>query len=788
MTWPGRSLVEALDCRRHRRRPRRHALPAAVGDRPGADRGVGGPARGASAPPRPRDAAHARSPRPRRPTIPGLGSLYRGGRDPSRHGPGQDGGLRRLHAGRHRHGAHAGVRRAGGRRAVTRRARRGLRRRDLGRLRHLRRAATAPSSSSIPRSASASGRRCPPTPSPARAYANGAAARLGRDAHLRRLRRQRHAAGHRRAGQPDGAINLTAIATPMAAPRAGHAVAAAHFPDGDGAILFGGLAAGLDRPGRRAARGPDVRRLRRRPAPRTATAPPPRRMPNGDVLILGGTDDGRRGPQRHRHHADHPGADGDAAADALSAPRAGHTATLTGNDLVVCGGADAAGTVQRQLRHPRHHHLRAQATVPLAHAAPGQSSRSCSRPATSSSPAASAPTAPRSRRSRSIRRSAPCRSCPTSPSTSSASPSASSARRWSACGWRARSSCARSSRRWRRSAASASSALERLGKRIVFALERRAVPRRCTSWSPGACRWSAGAGAEDPRQGRAGRVRLLVGHADPDRGVVEEARLAARGARAGGAGRARPRRPRAARRRRTTRSREAVTAREPHAQAHAHRSAPLLAASATPTPTRSCTARKLSPVALTQRLDERGDRAAARGDRSRCCGEWTDKLRAESATKFPEKVTAFRDEIAVHGKYRQPCPVCGKPVQRIRYAENETNYCAALPDRRQAARRSRAVAAAARRLAAVARRDGRAQGLSACGDGTRSRRLGSTGRRRESTRAGGETGPPCSRTTTPATKSTSVTRLRVRPRRGNAQRRQHAEGAEGQEAAARRRK
>ncbi len=56
--------------------------------------------------------------------------------------------------------------------------------------------------------------------------------------------------------------------------------------------------------------------------------------------------------------------------------------------------------------------------------------------------------------------------------------------------------------------------------------------------------------------------------------------------------------------------------------------------------------------------------------------EWTDRLRAEAAGRWPEKVTAFRPEMAVHGKFGQPCPVCGSPVMRIRYAENETNYCA----------------------------------------------------------------------------------------------------------------
>jgi formamidopyrimidine-DNA glycosylase len=55
--------------------------------------------------------------------------------------------------------------------------------------------------------------------------------------------------------------------------------------------------------------------------------------------------------------------------------------------------------------------------------------------------------------------------------------------------------------------------------------------------------------------------------------------------------------------------------------------------------------------------------------------EWTERLRAEAGDAFPEKVTAFRDGMAVHGRYRQPCPACGTKVQRIRYAENETNYC-----------------------------------------------------------------------------------------------------------------
>src|SRR5207253_929716 len=55
--------------------------------------------------------------------------------------------------------------------------------------------------------------------------------------------------------------------------------------------------------------------------------------------------------------------------------------------------------------------------------------------------------------------------------------------------------------------------------------------------------------------------------------------------------------------------------------------------------------------------------------------EWTGRLRSEANGDFPEKVTAFRAEMAVHGRFGKPCPVCGTIVQRIRYAENETNYC-----------------------------------------------------------------------------------------------------------------
>jgi formamidopyrimidine-DNA glycosylase len=86
-------------------------------------------------------------------------------------------------------------------------------------------------------------------------------------------------------------------------------------------------------------------------------------------------------------------------------------------------------------------------------------------------------------------------------------------------------------------------------------------------------------------------------------------------------------------------------------------------------------AAQLSPITLTRKLEpHEWERlfAAAR----HILGLWIDRLRAEAEAGFPEKVTAFRNEMAVHGRYGQPCPRCGEKIQRIRYADNETNYCA----------------------------------------------------------------------------------------------------------------
>jgi formamidopyrimidine-DNA glycosylase len=84
---------------------------------------------------------------------------------------------------------------------------------------------------------------------------------------------------------------------------------------------------------------------------------------------------------------------------------------------------------------------------------------------------------------------------------------------------------------------------------------------------------------------------------------------------------------------------------------------------------------RLSPIAMTAKLSD--DEVARLFTAVReTLAEWTERLRKEAAGRFPEKVTAFREGMAVHGRFGKPCPVCGSPVQRIVFAENETNYCA----------------------------------------------------------------------------------------------------------------
>ncbi len=84
---------------------------------------------------------------------------------------------------------------------------------------------------------------------------------------------------------------------------------------------------------------------------------------------------------------------------------------------------------------------------------------------------------------------------------------------------------------------------------------------------------------------------------------------------------------------------------------------------------------RLSPLMLTSRLSDGEIETLYQATRG-TLEEWIERLARESGDEFPEKVTAFREGMAVHGRFGKPCPVCGAPVQRIRYADNETNYCA----------------------------------------------------------------------------------------------------------------
>jgi formamidopyrimidine-DNA glycosylase len=84
---------------------------------------------------------------------------------------------------------------------------------------------------------------------------------------------------------------------------------------------------------------------------------------------------------------------------------------------------------------------------------------------------------------------------------------------------------------------------------------------------------------------------------------------------------------------------------------------------------------RLSPIALTHKLTAEEWKRLYAATRE-TLALWIERLKGEAEAAFPEKVTAFREEMAVHGKFGKPCPRCGSPVQRIRYADNETNYCA----------------------------------------------------------------------------------------------------------------
>jgi formamidopyrimidine-DNA glycosylase len=85
-------------------------------------------------------------------------------------------------------------------------------------------------------------------------------------------------------------------------------------------------------------------------------------------------------------------------------------------------------------------------------------------------------------------------------------------------------------------------------------------------------------------------------------------------------------------------------------------------------------AAQLSPVKMTHKLDPQEWEKLYTATQA-TLKLWIERLTGEAKTGFPEKVTAFRKDMAVHGRYGEPCPRCGQPIQRIRYADNETDYC-----------------------------------------------------------------------------------------------------------------
>ena len=235
-------------------------------------------------------------------------------------------------------------------------------------------------------------------------------------------------------------------------------------------------------------------------------------------------------------------------------------------------------------------------------------------------------------------------------------------------------SCARSIRRSPPSTASASRSLERLGKRIVFVLDDELF-LVLHLMVAGRFKWRPARGAKIPGKVGLAAFDFPSGTLLLTEASLEEARVAARGARARGAGRSTIAAASSCSTPTQGRVRRGGAARESHAQARAHRSAPLQRHRQRLLRRDPASRQALAGVAVAEARRRRGRRGCTRRRRT-LLAEWTDRLRRESAATFPEKVTAFRPEIAVHGKYRQPCPVCGTPVQRIRYAENETNYCA----------------------------------------------------------------------------------------------------------------
>ncbi len=190
----------------------------------------------------------------------------------------------------------------------------------------------------------------------------------------------------------------------------------------------------------------------------------------------------------------------------------------------------------------------------------------------------------------------------------------------------------------------------------------------------GRLRWGRSRG-EDAGQDRARRVRLRGRHAAPHRGRVASGAPRCTWWPASAATR---RRSSAAGSSRSTRTQAEFVRRlrlENHTLKRALTDPRLFSGIGNAYSDEILHRARLSPLRLTSRLARGGGRAAPRRPPGRCCRNGPSGCGRRPATGFPEKVTAFREGMAVHGRFRQPCPVCGTPIQRIRYAENETNYC-----------------------------------------------------------------------------------------------------------------
>ena len=213
--------------------------------------------------------------------------------------------------------------------------------------------------------------------------------------------------------------------------------------------------------------------------------------------------------------------------------------------------------------------------------------------------------------------------------------------------------------------------LRRMGKRIVFELEDE-LYLIVHLMIAGRFHWKQ-RGAKIRAQVRSGGVRFSQRHAVIDRSRNQEARVNTLSSRRSSIERTRSRRPGSSRCE-SEQFREALT-RENHTVKRSLTDPHFFSGIGNAYSDEILHRAKLSPIRLTGKMTDEEIQRLYHAIRD-SLKDWVERLRKERGKGFPEKVTAFRPDMAVHGKYRKPCPVCGSPVQRIVHAENETNYCA----------------------------------------------------------------------------------------------------------------